>query len=180
MHEIETKVLEVDKEAVTRKLVELGAREVQNTRLVVDWYGPAGLTHAGDDPWYMRVRTTSGGKVEVSWKSLAKIVGNTRQSQEINMNVTDAEKMGEIFKAIGLENYAHQEKDRHSFAFKDWAFDIDTYPGMPTYLEIEGSSVEHVHEALEMLELLTHESISEGERKLIGEKYKLDWFNMRF
>jgi adenylate cyclase, class 2 len=180
MHEIETKVLEVNKEEVIKKLVDLGAEKLQDTRLVVDWYGPTGLTHKGDDPWYLRARTTSNGKVEVSWKSLAKVVGNTRQSKEINLNVSDAQAAGQLLEAVGLENYAHQEKDRISFTLKDWNFDVDTYPGMPTYLEIEGTSLEHVHEALEMLDLLSHESISEGERKLISEKYHLDWTNMRF
>jgi adenylate cyclase, class 2 len=180
MHEIETKVLEVNKEEVIKKLVDLGAEKLQDTRLVVDWYGPTGLTHKGDDPWYLRARTTSDGKVEVSWKSLAKVVGNTRQSKEINLNVSDVQATGQLLEAIGLENYAHQEKDRISFTLKDWNFDVDTYPSMPTYLEIEGTSLEHVHEALEMLDLLSHESISEGERKLISEKYHLDWTNMRF
>lgn len=73
MHEIETKVLEVDKEKIEKRLLALGAKEIQNTRLIVDWYGPKGITHAGDDPWYLRVRTTTGGKVEVSWKSLGLI-----------------------------------------------------------------------------------------------------------
>jgi adenylate cyclase, class 2 len=180
MHEIETKVLEVNREEIKKKLLDMGAVETQDTRLVVDWFGPTGLTHKGDDPWYLRARSTSDGKVEVTWKSLAKVVGNTRQSKEINLNVAEMTTVCELFKAIGLENYAHQEKDRNSFTYKDWSFDIDTYPGMPTYLEVEGSSHEHVNEALAMLGLLSHESISEGERKLISEKYGLDWCNMRF
>jgi adenylate cyclase class 2 len=180
MHEIETKVLEVNREEIKKKLLALGAKETQDTRLVVDWYGPKGLTHAGDDPWYLRVRSSTAGKIEMTWKSLAKVVGNTRQSEEINLIVADSEAANKIFGSIDFENYAHQEKDRNSFTLKDWNFDIDTYPGMPTYLEIEGTSVEHVHEALEMLDLLSHESISEGERKLIGEKYKLNWSDMRF
>lgn len=36
MHEIETKVLEIDKEEIKKTLKSLGAKEIQNTRLVVD------------------------------------------------------------------------------------------------------------------------------------------------
>jgi len=180
MQEIETKVLGVDKEEIKEKLKVLGVREIQNTRLIVDWYGPKGLTHEGDDPWYLRIRTTSDGKNEVSWKSLPKITGNTRHSDEVNINVSDALLTGKLFQNIGLEHYAHQEKDRISFILKDWNFDLDQYPNMPAYLEIEWKSHEHVQEAIKLLNLENHTSIGEGERKLITEKYGLNWFNMRF
>jgi adenylate cyclase class 2 len=180
MKEIETKVLEVDKEEIKKSLKSLDAKEIQNIRLIVDWYGPAGLTHAGDDPWYLRVRTTSDGKSEASWKSLPKITGNTRHSDEVNINVSDAFLAGKLLESIGLEHYAHQEKDRVSFVLKDWNFDLDQYPGMPAYLEIEGKSHEHVQEAIKLLHLENHKSIGEGERVLIKKEYGLDWFNMRF
>jgi adenylate cyclase class 2 len=180
MHEIETKVLEVDTDKVKETLKSLSAKETQNIRLIVDWYGPTGLTHAGDDPWYLRVRTTSDGKSEASWKSLPKITGNTRHSDEVNFNFTDPLLAGKLFENIGLENYAHQEKDRVSFTLQDWNFDLDQYPGMPAYLEIEGRSHEHVQEAIKLLHLEGHKSIGEGERVLIKKEYGLDWFNMRF
>mgnify|MGYP001561851608 CR=1 FL=1 len=179
MREIETKVLEVDKEEIKEKLKKLGAKEIQNTRLTVDWYCPKG-TQMDKHPWYLRIRTTSDGKSEVSWKSLPKITGNTRHSNEVNINVSDAMLTGKLFEAIGLENYAHQEKDRISFVLKDWNFDLDQYPSMPAYLEIEGTSHEHVQEAIKMLNLGNHKSIGEGERVLIKKEYGLDWFNMRF
>ncbi len=63
---------------------------------------------------------------------------------------------------------------------KDWNFDLDHYPGMPAYLEIEGNSHEHVQEAIKLLKLSDHTSIGDGERILIEKKYGLDWYNMRF
>ncbi len=179
MQEIETKVLEVNREEIAEKLKNLGAKEIQDTRLTVDWYSSPN-THSDAHPWYLRVRKTTDGKSEISWKSLPTIVGNTRQSKEVNLDISDFEKGKHLLDAIGLENYAHQEKDRHSFTLKDWNFDIDTYPSMPTYLEIEGKSVEHIKEAMDMLGLQDHESISEGERKLIEQRYKLNWNDMRF
>ena len=179
MQEIETKILEVNSEEIAEKLKKLGAKELQNTRLTVDWYSLPNI-NTNNHPWYLRIRKTSDGKSEITWKSLHQVVGNTRQSKEINLNVSDFESGRNLFEAIGLVNYAHQEKDRHSFSLNDWSFDIDTYPNMPTYLEIEGKSVEHIKEAMEMLDLINHESISEGERKLIEEKYNLNWNDMRF
>lgn len=179
MHEIETKILEVNTKDIIKRLNDIGATEIQNTRLYVDWYCPKGAMTTSH-PWYLRVRKTSDGKSEISWKSLEKFVGNTRQSQEININVSDFEKAKDLLSAIGLEHYAHQEKDRISFKYKDWNFDLDQYPGMPAYLEIEGTSEEHVGEAILLLELENHEALSQGETKLIRERYGLDWNNMRF
>lgn len=179
MREIETKVLEVDKKKIKQTLKSLGAKEIQNTRLVVDWYCPKG-THKEKHPWYLRIRTTSDGKNEVSWKSLPKITGNTRHSDEVNFNVSDAKLAKKLFENIGLENYAHQEKDRISFSLKDWNFDLDQYPQMPAYLEIEGKSHKHVQEAIALLQLENHKSIGEGERILIEKEYGLNWYNMRF
>ena len=179
MQEIETKVLEVDVGQIKEKLTSLGAIKTQDTRLVVDWYSPKGIQN-NQHPWYLRVRTTSDGKNEVSWKSLPKITGNTRHSDEINLNVDDGVLTGKLFEAISLENYAHQEKDRVSFEYKDWKFDLDQYPGMPAYLEIEGQSHDHVQEAIALLGLEEHRSIGEGERVLIEQEYKLNWCNMRF
>lgn len=179
MHEIETKVLEVNTEEIKKKLKSLGANETQNIRLFVDWYCVKEALK-GKHPWYLRVRKTSGGQSEISWKSLEKFVGNTRQSEEINIDVSDFEKAKSLLEAIGLVHYAHQEKDRISFAYKNWNFDLDQYPRMPAYLEIEGESEEHVGEAIKLLSLESHEALSQGETKLIREKYGLNWNDMRF
>lgn len=179
MQEIETKILEIDVEEVKQKLKALGAKEIQNTRLIVDWYCMKKALN-GNHPWYLRVRKISNGESEISWKSLEKFVGNTRQSEEINIDVSDFENAKSILEAIGLLHYAHQEKDRISFTLKDWNFDLDQYPKMPAYLEIEGNSEEHVGEAIKLLNLEKYTAISQGELELIKEKYGLDWFNMRF
>lgn len=179
MHEIETKILEVDARGIVEKMLSLGAEKVQDTRLTVDWYGPAGVA-PDKQPWYLRVRKTSEGKAEISWKSLATVVGNTRQSKEINFNVSDFTAANDFLVAVGLEHYAHQEKDRISWKYRDWNFDLDTYPGMPPYLEIEGTSESHVAEAIVLLDLHNHRAISEGERILIADEYHLNWFDMRF
>jgi adenylate cyclase, class 2 len=178
--EVETKVLAVKVAAVTRALAMLGARQTLATRLMVDWYGPPGLTHIGDDPWYLRLRSQANGTSELTWKSLGQHIGNTRQSQEINLSVDDPKICNEFLQALGFEKYAHQEKDRTSFIYKDWRFDLDQYPGMPAYLEIEGRSEAHVAEAIRLLGLEDHRAVSEGERRLIQEAYRLNWNDMRF
>jgi hypothetical protein len=62
----------------------------------------------------------------------------------------------------------------------DLQFDLDQYPDMPAYLEIEGNSEKDIDKAIDLLNLSKYQSSCEGERVLIKEKYKLDWFNMYF
>ncbi|MEA2701702.1 MAG: adenylate cyclase, class 2 [Candidatus Parcubacteria bacterium] len=178
-HEIETKVLDIDADAVSDALTALGAQKTQDTRLIVDWYRTKG-DKEGEEPWFLRIRSNSAGKHEVTWKAKSDIIGIARKHKEINFFIDEPEKLANLFEELGLEVYAHQEKDRTSYTFKDWSFDIDRYPGMPPFLEIEGSSEEHIQEALVLLELGKNPTWATGERILIQERYGLDWYGMKF
>ncbi len=178
-HEIETKVLDIDQESLERTFRSLGAKPTQQTRLSVDWYRVKG-TKEGEDEWFLRIRSNSEGIHEVTWKAKSDVLGVTRKHKEINFKIDEPEKLADLFEELGLEKYAHQEKDRSSYVLQGWTFDVDSYPGMPPYLEIEGESEAHVKEAIQLLRLKDNPTWAEGERKLIQEVYKLDWYTMKF
>ncbi len=178
-HEIETKVLNINVEDIKEKLVSMDAQKIQETKLIVDWYRLVG-TQEGQDPWFLRIRSNSEGKHEVTWKAKSEILGTARKHKEINFLVEEPEKLSDLFEELGLEKYAHQEKERISFIYKDWQFDLDQYPGMPAYLEVEGQSEEHVKEAMVLLGLENSSTWAKGERILIQDTYGLDWYNMVF
>lgn len=178
-HEIETKVLDINAEEIKKKFVALGAKKIQDTRLTVRWLRIIG-TQEGKEDWFLRIRSNSEGKHEVTWKAKSTIQGTTRKHKEINLHITEPDKLADLFIEIGLEEYAHQEKDRISFELKDWTFDIDQYPGMPAFMEIEGTSEEHVKEAMKILGLTNNRTWANGERILIQEEYGLNWYDMKF
>lgn len=178
-HEIETKVLDIKVDEIKQKLVLLGAEKIQETRLIVDWYRIKG-TVPGEDPWFLRIRSYSNGTHEVTWKAKSNVLGVARKHKEINFTIPEPAKLADLFEELGLEAYAHQEKDRISFTFKDWQFDIDQYPNMPAYMEIEGVSEEHIKEALVLLGLEQNKTWAEGERTLIEGTYGLNWYDMKF
>ncbi len=178
-HETESTVLDIDAEAIKKKLESLGAKKMRDAVLKVRWYRIKG-TKEGEDPWYLRIRSDSEGNHEVTWKGRSDVLGASRTHKEINLTVSDPEKMGAFFEAVGLEYYAYQEKKRISFSLRDWLFEIDSYPGMPPYLEIEGSSEEHVREAIKLLGLENNRTWARGERLLIQTVYNLDWYKMKF
>jgi len=101
MQEIETKILDVNAEEIKKKLNSLGAQEILNTRLTVDWYGPQGLTHDGDDPWFLRIRTDGEGNSEATWKGNRNFKGASSSHKEINLKIIQV-KIGKI--AINIEN----------------------------------------------------------------------------
>jgi adenylate cyclase, class 2 len=177
--EVEVKILDINRETTIGKLAEIGADLIGEYRLIVDWYRPIG-EQLGEENWYLRIRKYSNGKSEVTWKGLSKKAESSRSHKELNFEIESPELLGELFKVIGLEHYAHQEKDRMSWSLLDWKFDLDKYPGMPAYLEIEGKSNEHIGKAIKMLELEKQNTSTEGERVLIMNMYKLNWLEMRF
>jgi adenylate cyclase class 2 len=178
-YEIETKVLDIDAAEIEKKLTALGAQKIQQTTLRVDWYRQAGIKE-GEDPWFLRIRSDDSGKYEVTWKAKSDILGTVRKHKEINFIIPEPEKLADLFEELGLEKYAHQDKERVSFTLNNWRFDIDRYPKMPPYLEIEGSSEEDIKMAIALLGLGANPTWAKGERILIQDTYKLDWYDMRF
>lgn len=177
--EIETKVLDIDPKDILKKLEKLGAKKLQETRLRVDWYRPAGVKD-GEENWYLRIRTHKSGKYEVTWKPKSKHQGLVRINRDINFLIEEAEKLDELFFELGLEKNAYQEKDRTSYQYKDWLFEIDQYPGMPPFLEIEGHSEAHIKKAMKLLGIEKNRTWNDGEKSLINKVYNLDWNTMKF
>ena len=177
--ELEVTVLDIDAVSMIKQLRNAGAKKTQSTRLVVDWYRPAGIKE-GEDPWYLRIRSYDGKKHEVTWKAKSSIEGVARKHKEINFLIAEPGKLADLFEELGLEQYAHQEKDRVSFSLGDIAFDFDTYPNMPTYVEIEGSTEAKLQKAMKLFGVENNRTWNQGERKLIQQIYGLDWYNMRF
>lgn len=180
-YEIETKILDVDKNIIKEKMQLFGAKEVLNTRLFVDWFGPKNFSHKSDeDPWFLRIRTDNEGNSELTWKSARNFLGASSKHKEINLKVLDKNATSDLLIELGMELYAHQEKDRISWIYKDWSFDLDQYPNMPAYLEIEGKSEESIQEAIKLLNLEDKMVTPKGETTIIKNDYSLDWYNMKF
>ncbi len=177
--EIETKVLDINIDEIKGKLAVLGAQKKQETRLYVDWYQVTG-TEEGSEDWFLRIRSNSERKHEVTWKAKSHTKRIAKIQKEINFFIEEPEKLVDLFMELGLEKYARQEKDRISFIYLDWQFDIDRYPGMPPFLEIEGKNEEHLKDAMRLLGLENNKTWVKGERVLVQEVYGLNWHNMKF
>lgn len=145
MHtEYEVRVLEIDKEKVIERLEELGAEFVWDRiqrRYVYDFIPKI------DGKW-IRLRT-NGDKTTLTIKNLvsSKIDG----TQELEIEVDSFERCHLILKELGYEAKGYQENRRCQYLLYGVEIDIDSWPYIPTYLEIEGVSEDAVYHVLEIL-----------------------------
>lgn len=72
-------------------------------------------------------------------------------TKELELGVTDFETANQILERLGYYHRNYQENKRWSFVLNGVKIDIDSWPLIPTYAEIEGSSESEVLDTLKLL-----------------------------
>lgn len=150
MQEFEIKFLEVDVPELEKKLLEIGAKktsEYDYSRIIFD-YPESDMYKRGG---WIRLRT-DGKEATLTYKESIKEKlddGNMKNvgMKEIEIVVDDYERTNELLKAIGLVKKVEEKNKRIRYAKGDVTFDIDFWPFIAPYLEIESSSFEKVKNA---------------------------------
>lgn len=161
--EYETTILDIDKEKIKNELNKLGAKkvlDVQFRRWVLDM---------GNEEW-IRLRF-EGEKTTLTYKK--RNSSNIDGVEEIETEVEDFDKAAEILLKQKWKGTYYQENKREMYILNDIEFCIDSWPQIPTYLEIESKSKEKVKEGLEILEL-TEKDIGNASIVKIYNKYGID------
>ena len=73
------------------------------------------------------------------------------ETEEIEVNVDDFEKAAQILNKLNFSERKYQENRRKFYRLGDIEFCIDSWPRIPTYLEVESHSEEKVLEGLSLL-----------------------------
>lgn len=99
---------------------------------------------------WIRVRD-EGGKITLSYKQLQDrtITG----TQEVNVVVNDFDATCHFLEAAGFASYTYQETKRESWKLGDTEIEIDTWPWIPSYIEIEAASEDILWAVVEKLGL---------------------------
>ena len=147
MEEFEIKFLEVNVPELEKKLVSIGAEKVGEydySRMLLD-YPDARLNRAHS---WLRLRT-DGSHTTLAYKNSQKLDKDNVEvgMQEIEIVVDDYQKTSEILKNIGLEVMREEKNRRVRYKKSAVIFDIDFWPGIPAYLEIEAPSFAEAKEA---------------------------------
>lgn len=145
MHtEYEVRILNIDVEEVKRRLDNIGAKfewDRLQQRYVYDFIPKI------PGKW-IRLRT-NGDKTTLTIKNL--VSSRVDGTQELEIEVDDFDRTNLILKELGYEAKGYQENRRIQYTYNGVEIDIDYWPLIPTYVEIEGPSEEVVYKTVEAL-----------------------------
>lgn len=141
--ELEAVFLDIDKDDLRKRLTENNATLIQPEILMKKTIFDTGQ-HS-----YIRVRD-EGQRITITYKDVfdATRIDGTK---EINLTVNNFEHAVEFIKTLGVRPKAEQETMRESWVLDGVEIDIDTWPWLPTYVEIEGPTTEEVKRVSELL-----------------------------
>ena len=152
--EIEAKYLQIDRDAIIQKLEELNAQkqfEIVYRRKVFDY---ADLRLDKDNSW-LRLRD-EGDRITLTFKRRLGVTDNQTGfddagMEETEIEVSDFDQAAEILIKTGLELKHYAENKRTRYLLDGVEVDIDEWPLIPTYLEIEGFSWDEIDKTATML-----------------------------
>lgn len=153
--EYELRVLEINRDEIINKLEKIGAKKIKDVhmkRYVYD-FNPATKHH------YIRLRT-DGITTTLSIKHVLK--DSIDGTKELEIIVNDFETANEILNQLGYVPKGFQESYRLEYKLNGITFDIDRWPLIPEFMEIEGSNSEEIYEMVEKLELPKDKVIESG------------------
>lgn len=183
--EIEVIFLEVEKDKLEERLREIGATKSKDIfyRHVSFDYPDYRLN--SDNSW-IRLRD-EGESVILAYKKRLGVTSqdgstNDEGMEEIEVAVDDYENTKAFLLKIGLIEKHEAEKKRTRWQRGSTVFDIDTWPAIPTFLEIEAASWDDIDEATAQL------GFKKDDRKIcsVNQIYKLygmnvdDYLKLRF
>lgn len=93
-------------------------------------------------------------------------------------DIKDLEEGNSILEQLGFSYRNYQEKQRATYSIDGVEVDIDTWPLIPTYAEIENDSEELIRAIINKLGLQNHEIKSCNAAK-VCEKYGIDLYKYR-
>ena len=135
--EYEIRVLEINKEEFVKKIMSLGAKHIgdfDQRRYVYD------VKPFNPDKW-IRLRT-NGKNTTITIKELKK--RSIDGTKELEITVDDFDKSNMLLEELGYKNKGFQENKRSEYILDDIHIDIDSWPLIPMYVELEGLNEESV------------------------------------
>lgn len=148
--EIEAKWLNINPDEMRAKLKNIGAVLVEPERLMTrrNFDFPDGRL-AKIRGW-VRLRDEND-KITLSYKQMDdRTVHGTK---EVNLIVNDIDSTCNFLEALGLQQKSYQETKRESWKLDGAEVEIDTWPWIPSFVEIETDSEEKLFDIADRLDL---------------------------
>ena len=165
--EYEARILDIDKDKLIKRLKNLNARfvgEFNQKRYVYN------IIPKADGKW-LRLRT-NGKKTTLTYKSVEK--NSIDGTKELEIEVDNFENTNSLLELAGIKAKGYQENNRVQYVLDDVEIDIDTWPMIPTYVEIEGKSEESVLNIIKKLGINDKKITTLDVQSLYKEIYNID------
>lgn len=131
--EHEAKILNVDPDTVERLILGAGGRKIAERFMRRNVYD---IT-PGDLSRWIRLRDT-GDEITLTVKQITSdAIDGTHETE---VKVDDFDTTDQLLETLGFTAKSYQENKRRSFHLDDAQLEIDTWPLIPPYLEIEADS----------------------------------------
>lgn len=170
--EFEVKFLEINHEVIHQRLISVGAENKYRERLmkrnVYMDEDPTRLSHQGK---WLRLRD-EGDKVTLTLKQEQGY--HIESVKEVEIVVDDFEKTHTLILGLGFVQKSYQETRREKWMLDGIEVVIDTWPWIPTFIEIEGKNEDGVKKVSEKLELDWDERMFGGVAKIYHKYFQAD------
>lgn len=165
--EYEIRILEIDVEEFIRRIEEAGAVKVGEFcyRRYVYGFNPKVY-----EKW-IRLRT-DGNESTLTIKEIKDYTISGTKEKEIV--VSDFDTTNEILNDLGYYAESYQENRRVRYMLEGVEIDIDTWPLIPTYVELEGKSEQEVYKALDKLHIEREKVVTLDVEGIFREIYGID------
>ena len=115
--------------------------------------------HNNSKKW-IRLRKTNKKTTIAVKHILADNNTSIQQMLETEIEVESMQKAKDFLQALGYSHKSYQEKTRKTYELENYEIDIDTWPQIPTYMEIEGKDEEDLNRILNKLGYKIEDTIS--------------------
>jgi len=180
MKEIERKIFDIIPKAITSKLLKMGAKVVFKGLVRVKYFdtkkGEIRKKHE-----LLRVRKMGDKKVEICFKCNRKVKDGCKIYDECEFYSSDFDEVSKFFEKLGYLCTCYYEKKRTEFLLKDIKVEMDEYPRIKAFIEIEATDVKKINDLVKKLGLEKNESSSETINEVLKRKYpKISLNNLTF
>lgn len=140
--EIEAKWLNIDKVALRQKLKDRGAKLITAERKMVRQTFDFPDMRLDKDGGWVRIRNEAD-KVTMSYKQLHD--RSLHGTKDVTLTIDDYDNAYSFLTAIGLQSKSVQETLRESWELDGVSIEIDTWPWIPSFVELEAKGEKELH-----------------------------------
>jgi len=173
--ETEVRFLEINKNELITSALQLGAEDFGEQVLeevIFNWN-----TSGVRDRRFIRIRK-KGDEVTMTYKEHA--LNPEDGAEEIDVKIDDLERGVEFLEKLGYPPFRRQQKKRHALRLEKVFLDIDTWPKIPTYVELEGPTMESLQDAAVKLNLDWSKVVYQDARAVIENVYHIPVGDMKW